>query len=228
MSETPTAKPVQGAARPAPQPVAPARPDQCVPLERWRPGQGLILVTEHYIVRSMTHADIGEDYLAWTQDEEIMAGVNSRPANMTAADLHRYIDRFNNRTAFHFGVFLKETGRLIGFYSVYWDRKHNLASTNVVIGDKSYWGKGVVLESRAAIIDFLFGRLKVGKIWGNPMARNIPSVFNYKAQGFRCEGVLRRHRMNPSGERVDQLMFGLLPEEWAARKAGQKAKGGKP
>ncbi|MFZ5792762.1 MAG: GNAT family N-acetyltransferase [Pseudomonadota bacterium] len=226
MSETPKAKPAQTAARPVPQ-GAPARPEECVPLARWRPGQGLVLLTEHYVVRSMTHADVGEDYLAWTRDEEIMAGVNSRPANMTVADLHRYIDRFNNRTAFHFGVLLKETGRLIGFYSVYWDRKHNLASTNVMIGDKSYWGKGVVLESRAAIIDFLFDRLKVGKIWGNPMARNIPSVFNYKAQGFRCEGVLKRHRVGPTGERVDQLMFGLLPEEWAAHKAKRKAKGDK-
>jgi len=201
----------------------PGEPHPGVPLASWRPGQPLRLETEHYIVRSMTHEDVCEDYLAWTRDEEIMTGVNSTPSSMTIEDLHKYIDRFNNRTSFHFGVFLKETGRLIGFYSCYWDRRHNLASTNVVIGDKAYWGKGAVLETRDAIIDFLFDRLKVGKIWGNPMARNVPSVFNYRAQGFRCEAVLKRHRISPSGERVDQFMFGLFPEEWAAHKAKRAA-----
>jgi hypothetical protein len=51
------------------------------------------------------------------------------------------------------------------------------------------------------------------------MVRNIRSVFNYKAQGFTAEGMLRRHRIDPNGNRVDQVMFGLFPEEWAKRKA---------
>ncbi|QEX20678.1 hypothetical protein FRZ61_05970 [Hypericibacter adhaerens] len=225
------AAPVPGAAQPprlqpkaaAPAAAGAAKPHPGVPLASWRPGQPLRLETEHYVVRSMQHADVCPDYLTWTRDEEIMTGVNSAPSSMTIADIHKYIDRFNNKTSFHFGVFLKETGRLIGFYSCYWDRRHNLASTNVVIGDKAWWGKGAVLETRNAIIDFMFDKLKVGKIWGNPMARNVPSVFNYRAQGFRCEGVLKRHRINPAGERVDQFMFGLLPEDWAAHKAKRAA-----
>ena len=186
----------------------------------WKLGQPLQLETAHYVVRSMKPEDVTPDYLAWTQDEEIMYGVNAAPGRMTMADLHRYVANFNNRSSFHLGIFLKDTGRLIGFYSIYWERRHNIAGTNVVIGDRAYWGKGVVLETRAAIIDFLFDRLKVAKVWGSPMARNIASVFNYKAQGFRCEGVLKRHRTSPKGERLDQLMFGLFPEEWAqTRKA---------
>lgn len=184
----------------------------------WKLGQPLQLETAHYLVRSMKPEDVTPDYLAWTQDEEIMYGVNSAPGRMTMPDLHRYVAKFNNRNSFHLGVFLKDTGRLIGFYSIYWEQRHNIAGTNVVIGDRDYWGKGVVLETRAAIIDFLFGRLKVAKVWGSPMARNFSSVFNYKAQGFRCEGVLKRHRVSPKGERLDQLMFGLFPEEWARAK----------
>jgi len=188
----------------------------------WKPGMPVYLETAHYLVRSMRQEDVNEDYLAWTQDEEIMYGVNSAPGRMTMKDLHGYVAKFNNRNAFHFGIFLKDTGRLIGFYSVYWERRHNIAGTNVVVGDRSYWGKGVVLETRAAIIDFLFDRLKVAKIWGSPMARNIPSVFNYRAQGFKCEGVLRSHRVSPKGERLDQFMFGLLPEDWRKAKEAKR------
>jgi RimJ/RimL family protein N-acetyltransferase len=188
----------------------------------WKPGEPVVLDTAHYLVRSMKPEDVTEDYLAWTKDEEIMYGVNSAPGRMTMADLHRYVAKFNNRTSFHLGIFVKETGRLIGFYSIYWERRHNIAGTNVVVGDRAYWGKNVVLETRAAIIDFLFDRLKVAKVWGSPMARNIPSVFNYRAQGFKAEGVLKRHRVSPKGERLDQIMFGLFPEDWRKAKEAKR------
>lgn len=193
----------------------------------WKPGQPLALETERYIVRSMVPADVNEDYVRWVKDEEIMAGVNSAPKAMTLEDIRKYVGNFNNRTSFHLGIFLKDGDRLIGFYSVYFERRHALASTNVVIGDKRFWGKGVVLETRAAIIDFLFDRLKAAKIWGSPIARNIPSVFNYKAQGFACEGILKSHRVGPNGERVDQFMFGLLPEQWRKVREERRAKEGR-
>lgn len=196
------------------------------------PSPPIRLETANYIVRSIEHADVNEDYRDWTHDQEIMAGVNSAPTNMTIEDMHKYVDRFDNRNSFHFGIFDKNAGnRMIGFYVIYRDRRHNLAQTNVVIGDKNYWGKAVVLETRSAVLDFLFDTIKVGKIWGNPMVRNIRSVFNYKAQGFVAEGVLRRHRVDPDGKRVDQVMFGLLPEDWARQKqllaeTGKLPKGG--
>lgn len=207
--------------RPAGQAAAPQRPVK-------RPASPPIrLETENYVVRSMLHSDVNEDYRDWTHDQEIMAGVNSSPTSMTLEDMHKYVDRFDNRNSFHFGIFDKHAdNRLIGFYVIYRDRRHNLAQTNVVIGNKDYWGKQVVLETRSAVLDFLFDVVKVGKIWGNPMVRNIRSVFNYKAQGFVAEGVLRRHRIDPDGNRVDQVMFGLLPEDWARQKR-LLAEGGK-
>lgn len=189
------------------------------PAAKRPPGPPIRLETENYIVRSIEHGDVNEDYRDWTHDQEIMAGVNSSPTEMTIEDMHKYVDRFDNRNSFHFGIFDKNAGnKMIGFYVIYRDRRHNLAQTNVVIGNKDYWGKAVVLETRSAVLDFLFDTVKVGKIWGNPMVRNIRSVFNYKAQGFVAEGVLRRHRIDPDGKRVDQVMFGLLPEDWAEQK----------
>ncbi|MEX0809103.1 MAG: GNAT family protein [Dongiaceae bacterium] len=190
------------------------------------PDPPIRLETENYVVRSMTHDDVNEDYRDWTHDPEVMAGVNSSPTSMTIEDMHKYVDRFDNRNSFHFGIFDKNAGnKLVGFYVIYRDRRHNLGQTNVVIGNKEYWGKSIVLETRAVVLDFMFDVVKVGKIWGNPMVRNIRSVFNYKAQGFTAEGMLRRHRIDPEGNRVDQVMFGLFPEEWAKRKAELRAHG---
>jgi RimJ/RimL family protein N-acetyltransferase len=196
-----------------------AAQQQPKPAAKRPPGPSIRLETENYVVRSIEHADVNEDYRDWTHDQEIMAGVNSSPTEMTIEDMHKYVDRFDNRNSFHFGIFDKNAdNKMIGFYVIYRDRRHNLAQTNVVIGNKDYWGKAAVLETRSAVLDFLFDVVKVGKIWGNPMVRNIRSVFNYKAQGFVAEGVLRRHRIDPDGKRVDQVMFGLLPEDWVAQK----------
>ena len=59
----------------------------------------------------------------------------------------------------------------------------------------------------------------VHKVCGNPFARNFPAVYNYRAQGFHCEGVLREHRLSATGERLDQFLFGLLRREWHERRA---------
>lgn len=186
----------------------------------WSPGKPVLLDTARFIVRSMTPEDINERYLAWLGDPEITATLNVAPRNMTRAQMVEYVRKFDNKASFHFGVFTREGNRLIGIYSVYCDFKDRLAQTNVVIGEKEFWGKKVVIETRAAIIDFLFDRMNMEKIWGRPIARNMPAIFNYKAQGFRCEGVLHKHLRDPSGKRIDQIMFGLLRDEWRGRRRG--------
>ena len=78
----------------------------------------------------------------------------------------------------------------IGFFMVDVDPFHRRATFNVVIGEKSWWGKGVVNEARAALLDEFFNNREIEKAAGMPFARNFPAVFNYKAQGWRHEGTL--------------------------------------
>ncbi len=164
----------------------------------------------------MREEDVSEKYIAWAKDPELMEGLNAPARSVNRTQLKRYIKSFDNRTKYHLGVFTEPGGVHIGFFTIYVDNKFRSAQTNVVIGDRDYWGKGVVLETRAAIIDFLFEVVKVDKVWGTPYERNFPSIFNYKAQGFTCEGVLRKHIVNVKGQRIDQYVFGLLREEWLA------------
>ncbi|HSE76617.1 MAG TPA: GNAT family N-acetyltransferase [Alphaproteobacteria bacterium] len=208
------AAPVKAA--PTPPPAAP--PGAASPA--WKPGTPLAIATPRYVLRSLRASDVDETFVGWAADPEVMVTLNLPPRQITREDLVKYVERFDNRARFGLGVFDKDSKKLIGFYAVYCDMRNGLAQTNVCIGDRDYWGKKVVLETRGALIDFLFGVLKVNKIWGTPLARNFPSLFNYKAQGFTCEGVLRQHRRSFSGGWLDQYMFGLLRSEWLARKQG--------
>ena len=184
----------------------------------WQLGQPLCLETQRYIVRSMTSADVSDRFIAWTRDPEVIQTLNLPLREVQRGEFVRYVQRFDNKASFGLGIFAKNEDRHIGFYSALCDLRQATAITNVVIGERDCWGKGVVIETRAAILDFLFERLAMHKVWGKPFARNFPAVFNYKAQGFTCEGVLREHLKSVTGGRIDQLVFGLLRHEWRARK----------
>ena len=185
----------------------------------WAPGTPVRLPTKRCVLRSLTRQDVGERYAGWLRDPEVLAMLNNRNLRMTEEQLIAYVERFDNRANFHLGIEAAGGGPLIGFYSVYCDPPNGVAQTNVMVGDHDYWGKNVVLETRAVLLDFLFDVVGVEKVYGMPLARNVASVFNYRAQGFHCEGILRQQRRGPEGERLDQLFFGMLRSEWHEKRA---------
>jgi RimJ/RimL family protein N-acetyltransferase len=184
-------------------------------MSSWLPGKPLYLETKRFYLRSLNRADATDRYLKWAADPEIMNPLNTPAKAVPREELIRYIEGFNNDSDFLLGIFDRESGLYIGFFAVNVDKGNRAATTNVVVGDKAWWGKRVVLEARAAILDFLFDVLKVDKVNGIPFATNHPAVYNYKAQGFVLEGMMRQHRLAHDGKsRLDQCQFGLLRSDW--------------
>lgn len=182
------------------------------------PGRPISLATERFLVRTLTPADASDRWCAWSADPDIMGPLNVPAARMTKDQLARYIASHDSERAHLLGVFTKAMNQHIGFFMIEHNRLHATASFNLVIGDKNYWGKGVVNEVRAALLDEFFERHGVEKAYGTPLARNFPAVFNYKAQGWKLEGVMRGQcKSVADGSRLDQYHFGMLREEWRAR-----------
>jgi len=196
-------------------------------MTNWRPGDPLVLETENYSLRSLSPVDATPEYISWWNDAEIQGGRGLGPRKWGRQEAERHIRQFNNRQSFHLGIFPHDENGSIG--TITFDLKgHKLAKTGIVIGNKHYWGKKVPLEVRARVFDFLFMEMGMEKIAGAVMARNFSAVFNYKAQGFTCEGVLRKQLIGPDGEREDYLIFGLLRDEWMdQKKLGGNAMNGK-
>ena len=79
------------------------------------------------------------------------------------------------------------------------------------------------METRATLLDFLFDQMDLHKVTGRPHGRNFSSIYNYKALGFHCEAVLREQmRSIKDDQRLDQLIFGMLRDEWHARRSGDE------
>ena len=47
-----------------------------------------------------------------------------------------------------------------------------------MIGDHGHWGQRVVLETRVAVLDFLFAEVAMAKLHGGCYSNNAPAVFD--------------------------------------------------
>jgi RimJ/RimL family protein N-acetyltransferase len=181
------------------------------------------LETGRFELRTLRPSDACEEWVGWARDPQVMHPLNMPVRQINRDWLVNYIAGFDNVERCLIGIFEKESKSLIGFFMVEVDQTHRLAAFNVLIGAKHWWGKGVVNEARAALLDYFFEHRNVEKACGAPLARNFPAIFNYKAQGWRHEGTLRAHRLSfIDGGRVDQYQFGLLRSEWRAAREKQR------
>ena len=182
------------------------------------------LQTERFLVKTLSPNDACESLVRWLADPELMANMNQRPEKRFMPQIERWISSYDQAIDYLLGVFTREGTKLIGYYTVEIKQAHRRALFTVMIGDRDYWGQGTVLETRAAIIDYLFKNVQIDKVVGSPIARNFPAIFNYKAQGWTCEGIFKEHVVdaNHPQRRLDLYAFGMLRSDWYKLKSLQQ------
>ena len=129
----------------------------------WETGTLLELETERLTLRTMAREDVTDEFVSWLADPEVMQGLNLPRQRLTRVQAVRWVLGYDNRNRFFLGIHLQEVG-LIGFFTVNCDPKHMTAETAVVIGEREHWGKDIVLEGRARLLDFLFDELSMHKV----------------------------------------------------------------
>ena len=181
-------------------------------------GRPVLLQTKRFLLRSLKPSDASHRWLSWLKDPEVLDPINSPARNVELRDLMAHIEaNSNNDTVFMIGIFDLESKVQIGYYSVFRtvNEFQRIANFNVVIGEKSWWGEGVINETRAALLDEFFFNKGIEKATGHPLARNFAAIFNYKAQGWRHEGTLRAQFTSiKDGSPIDQYLFGLTKDDW--------------
>ncbi|MEV6348920.1 GNAT family protein [Actinoplanes sp. NPDC051851] len=80
----------------------------------------------------------------------------------------------------------------------------------------AYQKKGFASEAVGAVLDRLFRLQGLHKVTGECDARNVRSAGLMERLGFQREGLLRQQTFI-KGEWTDDLLYGLLAEEWTAR-----------
>jgi RimJ/RimL family protein N-acetyltransferase len=105
-------------------------------------------------------------------------------------------------------------GRLIGncgFHGINW--KDRTATLGIFIGEKVLWRSGRGTEAASLLIDFGFGQLNLRRVNSSVLVPNKGSLKMHEKLGFREEGR-RRQNIFREGFYHDEVIFGLLREEW--------------
>lgn len=185
----------------------------------WLPGALVSLETERFLLNSIEREDADESFAEWMADPDVMIGLNLPRRRLSRAELVAFAMSHDNKHRFCLVIRARDENKTIGFYTATIDPGNLTAETAVVIGDKDYWGRDAVRETRPVLLDFLFDDLKMYKVIGRPHSRNFASIYNYKILGFKCEAILREQMLSLDGDkRLDQLIFGMLRREWYERK----------
>ncbi len=185
----------------------------------WTPGSPVVLSTSEYCLKSFTPSDVDERYVGWWRDGQVMAGFPS-PVSKLSLEQHRkrIANQFNNRDKFHLAIIDREKDLCIGFVAILVTAFHGVASVNIVVGEKSYWGRNVLPAIGDALKEFIFETLDAAKISAHVVARNLPMVSSCKAVDLTVEGILKDEWRTADGKRADLVVFGLLRTDWRKKR----------
>ncbi len=114
---------------------------------------------------------------------------------------------------YHFGIFEKKTGRMMGFLLLALALRFNVQSARISYAIfNNYWKHGYGKEAVRAAIDFAFQGLKFHRLEAEILPHNHASVGLVRALGFQFEGV-RRGAVYFDRKWHDHAVYALLAED---------------
>jgi diamine N-acetyltransferase len=153
----------------------------------------------------------------WYEDAEFRALMGGRPASLAerrAAFERRATEPPSDSVSLI--VCLRADGRAVGRVDLFEiDPYNGNAAFGIGIGDPSDRGQGFGRDAVEALCDYVFGQLRLERLWLTTDADNARAQHLYESLGFRPEGVAR-HAYYQDGRYQDDVRMSLLREEWRA------------
>ena len=163
------------------------------------------------VLREKRIEDTPDDF-AWRSDEELAKLDATRPLNMTYDDFQRYarteIDDPGPRSK-RLAIDTLD-GRHIGNFMYYdLDLRRGEAELGIMIGDRSYWGKGYGSDAMRAVQDYIFTHTTLTRVYLHTLEWNERARRSFAKAGMRDVKTVRR-----SGMRFVRME--MLRHEWEA------------
>ena len=167
-------------------------------------------------LRAIERDDLKRLHELYRQVDLVLLGDGHwRPSPLAAYE--KYFDKHvedSDRAEF----VIEADGKVIGDLNLHSrDNRSRVSSFGVGIYDREYLGKGYGREAIALLLDWAFDDRNFDRIWLTTWATNERAIRCYQALGFVQEARLRRH-IFLDGEYVDELIMGLLRDEWRAQR----------
>lgn len=166
-------------------------------------------------LRPLGRSDIGTRYLDWLNNPEINEYTSRRDRSFVESDLIDYLDHANaSSDRLLLGIFTQDSDTHVGNILMHViDVAAGVADLSNLIGEREYWGRGIIVDADSQAIHFGFQALGLGKFVMGNIAPHRASTFKSTSLGAKLEATLRGQAVF-RGERVNVLRFGVFADEF--------------
>jgi RimJ/RimL family protein N-acetyltransferase len=180
----------------------------------------LIIETENFLLRPLRRHDACAALESWTEDETAIEMLNARRRQWSVAEQAAYFAQNEGKpTRCLLGLFPKTQSEPVGLFVVKLRPGHSTMLVTHLIGNREWRGTGASREASIGIFDFFFNKLDYRKAKANVRPDNKAMQWLLLNGGWRPEAHLVKHlRLKTSGARGDIVVFGILADEWRAKR----------
>ncbi len=185
--------------------------------------------TDRLILEPFSRKHLGEPYQSWFHDPEITKYNSHGLFPYTTAKMEAFLAGVEAGNMIVLAIMAKgKPSQYVGktthignvsLQSLNWINRS--AEYAVVVGDKSYWGKGYATEASQLLFEHGFKKLGLHRIWSGAITTNIGMVKVFRKLGMTHEGVFR-DGMFLNGWWVHVVAYGILAEEFENGKDKKK------
>ena len=155
-------------------------------------------------------------YLSWLNDSSVTESIASPQLNSrkNMSFIEESFIRFTKKDCKGFFIYHVPEKIFIGTSKLDSISFHNLSAWDgIMIGDKSFQGKGIAPKVYKILLSYAFNNLKLERINSGCNSNNIAMIKTFLHIGYTQEGCLRKAD-NIAGIFSDHLYFGILKEEF--------------
>ena len=160
-----------------------------------------------------------QSYYNWLCDIEVVKYIGRKELidGISYKSAVKYVKEIwlDNNTLF-FAIHDKNSKDFIGTAKLnFFDKtgmKSGIADVGIMIGERSFWGRGIGTDTVKTLSQYAFSTLNARKLTAGGISSNFGIVKAFKKAGYTEEGFLKHH-FYIDGKYHDQILFACFPND---------------
>jgi RimJ/RimL family protein N-acetyltransferase len=145
-----------------------------------------------------------EFYVAWLNDPEVVKYSEQRHRSHSLESCRQYFKSIQSSPHGFYAIVAKDTGTHIGNLTITVDLNNQVADISIMIGDRTFWGKGLGSETFCALVEQLLHTGQFRKVTAGTMAANTRMLKLFEKAGMKMECRRKDHYLL-DGKPVDMV-----------------------
>lgn len=140
-------------------------------------------------LRPFAALDITPKYIGWLNDPQVVRFSNQRFRIHTFESCHAYLLSFEGSANNFLAICDLETSSMLGTITVHRSVNHGTADIGIMIGERSFWSKGIGADAFCTVMAKLIESGEIRKVTAGSLAVNISMVRIMERAGMKLEAT---------------------------------------